>query len=412
MGLRRVVITGLGAISPFGRGVETLMTSLLKNQSGVRDVPELAGIGGLRTSVAARVPGVDPKEIPRKFRRSMSAMSVYATMACQEAVAMGRITETQCSSGQMGVSIGSTVGSPDTLHDFFGDFIRDHDLGNLRATQFFQFMNHSCASNVVQVLGIRGRMLAPSAACSTGNQAIGYGYEMIAFGKQEIMLCGGADEYHPLSVATFDIINAASIKYNDQPQKTPRPFDRDRDGMVCAEGCGILLLESLESALKREVPVLAEVIGFSTVSDPANLADPHVDSIESCIRLALREADIPSEEVSYINAHATGTLQGDAAEAEAIKRIFGHKTPVSSLKGHLGHTMAASGALETIATIGMISRNCVIPTLNLEHIDPLCGGIRHIQLLEELPMEVVIKNNFALGGVNSCIVLRRYNYDR
>ena len=182
--------------------------------------------------------------------------------------------------------------------------------------------------------------------------------------------------------------------------------------MVCAEGCGLLLLESLESALRREVPILAEVIGFSVVSDPVNPADPHVDSIEACIRQVLKEAAVTPEEVSYINAHATGTLQGDAAEAEAIRKVFGNKTPVSSLKGHLGHTMAASGALETIAAIGMIDRNRLIPTLNLENIDPQCRGIRHVQSLEEFPLEVILKNNFALGGVNSCVVLRRYKHDR
>ena len=138
-----------------------------------------------------------------------------------EATAMGRVGETEFSSGRLGVSIGSTVGSPNTTHDFYSAYIRDQGLGNLRATQFFQFMNHSCASNVVQVLGITGRMMSPSAACSTGNLALGYGYEMIAFGKQEMMLCGGADELHPLSIATFDIINAASIRYNDRPQKPP-----------------------------------------------------------------------------------------------------------------------------------------------------------------------------------------------
>jgi 3-oxoacyl-[acyl-carrier-protein] synthase II len=272
-------------------------------------------------------------------------------------------------------------------------------------------MNHSCASNVVQVLGITGRMLAPSSACSTGNQAIGYGYEMIAFGKQEMMLCGGADEFHPLSAATFDIVNAASINYNDRPHMTPRPFDISRDGMVCAEGSGILLLESLESALQRDVPIIAEVIGFATVSDPTNIADPYADSIESCIRKALFDGGVTAEEIDYVNAHATGTIQGDIAEGDAIKRVFGNRTPVSSLKGHLGHTMAASGALETIATISMMNGNYMIPTLNLENVDPLCEGLAHIRRLEESPIEVAIKNNFALGGVNTCIVLRRYTHD-
>ncbi|MBA4418848.1 MAG: beta-ketoacyl-[acyl-carrier-protein] synthase family protein [Syntrophus sp. (in: bacteria)] len=411
MHMKRVVITGMGSISPFGKGVDVLIESLKANKSAVAVVPALTEIKGLRTMVAALATNVDPKEIPRKFRRSMSNMSIYATLACHEACAMGRITEAHCSSGRMGVSIGSTVGSPIATHDFYKDFLPDNTVENTRSTFFFQIMNHSCASNVVQVFGIKGRMFAPSSACSTSTQAIGYGYETIAFGKQEMMLCGGADEFHPLSAATFDIFNAASIKYNDRPHMTPRPFDRDRDGVVCAEGSGILLLESLESAVQRGVPVLAEVIGFATVSDPTNIADPDVDSIESCIRKSLLDAGVAPEEIDYVNAHATGTIQGDIAEGNAIKRVFGNRAPVSSLKGHLGHTMAASGALETIATISMMNGNYMIPTLNLDHIDPLCEGLAHIQRLEESHIEVAIKNNFALGGVNTCIVLRRYTHD-
>lgn len=410
--MRRVVVTGMGAVSPFGKGVDLLVESLLKGKSAVREVPELAGIRGLRTRVGAPAQNIDPKEIPRKFRRSMSNMSVYATLACQEALAMGRLTEEHCGSGAMGVSIGSTVGSPIATHDFYKDFLPENTIENTRATFFFQIMNHSCASNVAQVFGIRGRMFAPSSACSTSNQAIGYGYETIAFGRQEQMLCGGADEFHPLSAATFDIINAASVAYNDRPHMTPRPFDVMRDGVVCAEGAGILLLESLESALKRGAPILAELIGFANVSDPANIADPHSDSIEACIRMALLDGRVTPDEVDYVNAHATGTIQGDVAEGKALGRVFGEGTPVSSLKGHLGHTMAASGALETVATIEMIRRECLIPTLNLERVDPLCEGLSLIRDIEGARIEIAVKNNFALGGVNTCIVLRRYSHER
>jgi 3-oxoacyl-[acyl-carrier-protein] synthase II len=411
MDVRRVVVTGMGSVSPFGIGVDCLMDALMAGRSAVVAVPELAHIGGMRSRVAALAPNVDPKEIPRKFRRSMSSMSIYATLASQEACAGGHITDEDRSGGRMGLSIGSTVGSPIATHNFYKDFIPGNTIENTRATFFFQIMNHSCACNVAQVLGITGRTFAPSSACSTGNQAIGYGYEMIAFGKQDLMLCGGADEFHPLSAATFDIINAGSVKYNNRPHMTPRPFDLNRDGVVCAEGSGIILLESLESALRRGVQILAEVVGFATVSDPANIADPHADSIESCIRQALLDAGVEPEDVDYVNAHATGTILGDVAEGEAIRRVFGSGARVSSLKGHLGHTMAASGALEAIATIGMMNRNCLIPTLNLDDIDPLCKDIAHVRHVEEAQIELAVKNNFALGGVNTCTVVRRYRHD-
>jgi len=411
MQTRRVVITGMGSISPFGRGVNILIESLFAMKSGVTKIPGLADFGGLRTHVAAVVPDMDFKEIPRKYRRSMSKMSIYATLACQEAVSRGNVTEAMLSGGRLGISMGSTIGSPIATQEFFEDFLTYRSLERMRATTFFQIMNHSCATNVAQALGITGRILAPSSACSTGCQAIGYGFEMIASGKQDMMLCGGADEFHPLSPATFDIMSAASVRYNDAPHLTPRPFDRDRDGVVCSEGSGVLLLETLDSAQKRGAPIFAEITGFATSSDTTNIADPNSESIEGCIRLALEDAGMKADEIDYVNAHATGTIQGDIAESTAISRVFGDDVPVSSLKGHLGHTMAACGALETIASIAMIDKGSLVPTLNLENVDPLCGNIRHIRQIEKADIKTVLKNNFALGGVNTCIVIRGYTHD-
>jgi 3-oxoacyl-[acyl-carrier-protein] synthase II len=411
MQTRRVVITGMGSISPFGRGVNILVESLFAMKSGVTKIPGLADFGGLRTHVAAVVPDIDFKEIPRKYRRSMSKMSIYATLACQEAVSQGNVTEAMLSDGRLGISMGSTIGSPIATQEFFEDFLTYRSLERMRATTFFQIMNHSCATNVAQTLGIKGRILAPSSACSTGCQAIGYGFEMIASGKQDMMLCGGADEFHPLSPATFDIMSAASVRYNDAPHLTPRPFDLDRDGVVCSEGSGVLLLETLDSAQKRGAPIFAEITGFATSSDTTNIADPNSESIEGCIRLALEDSGMKADEIDYVNAHATGTIQGDIAESTAIGRVFGNDVPVSSLKGHLGHTMAACGALETIASIAMIDKGSLVPTLNLENVDPLCGNIRHIRQIEKADIKTVLKNNFALGGVNTCIVIRGYTHD-
>jgi 3-oxoacyl-[acyl-carrier-protein] synthase II len=409
--MRRVVITGMGAVSPYGKGVDTLIESLIDGKSAISAVANLADIKGLRSKVAGLVKDIDPKEIPRKYRRSMSNMSIYATLACREALDQARLNAEQCASGQMGVAIGSTIGSTQASQEFFDKFLSTGGLEQMKSTVFFKIMNHSCAANVSQFLGITGRTLSPSAACSTSCQAIGYGYEMIAFGKQDFMLCGGTDEYHPLSTGTFDILNAASVKFNDQPYRTPRPFDRDRDGVVCSEGSGILLLESLDTARRREANILCEIIGFATVSDPSNIANPDMASIKRCMQLALNDANIKPEEIDYVNAHATSTKQGDIAESEAISELFGDDTPVSSLKGHLGHTMAASGALESIALVEMINRGCLIPTLNLENIDDACANIRHICKFERSSIRTAIKNNFALGGINSSLVIRRYKDD-
>lgn len=411
MQLKRVVITGMGAVSPYGRGVDTLMEGLLSGRSAVSVVPELAQIGGLRSRVAALVKGVDPMEIPRKHRRSMSAMSFYATLASQDALNQAGLAPQDWSEGQLGISLGSTVGSTLATEAFFKDYFIDYSLVRMKSTLFFQIMNHSCAANVAQALEITGRILAPSAACSTGCQAIGYGYEMIAMGKQQMMICGGADEFHPLTAATFDVMNAASTRYNDSPSSTPRPFDSRRDGVVCAEGAGVLLLEELETARSRGAQILGEVAGFATVSDPSNIANPNSAAMERCMRQALAEAALESGNVDYVNAHATATEQGDVAEAEALARIFGPNVPVSSLKGHMGHTMAASGSIEMIAALEMMRLGVLVPTLNLEEIDPACGGIRHLLETETCNMAAFMKNNFALGGVNSSIVVRRYPND-
>ena len=411
MALRRVVVTGLGAVSPFGRGVPALMSGLLAGRNATVAVPALAGIADLRSRVAALVPNLEAGEIPRHFRRSMSKMSIYATLACLEAQAQARLGPELCAGGRLGVVIGATIQSGDAIEGFFRDFTVSHSIAQMRSTLFFQIMNHSCAANVAQTLGITGRTVAPAAACATGAQAIGLGYEWVAFGKQDIMLCGGADEFHPLSTAVFDVVNAASTRYNDQPSRTPRPFDRQRDGVVCSEGSGIVVVEALESAQARGAPILAELLGFASVSAPDSISNPSASSMEDCMRLALAEAKLTPEQVYYVNAHATATELGDIAESVAIHRAFGGTVPVSSLKGHLGHTMAASGAIELAATIEMMTGGWVIPTRNLDEVEPRCAPLRLPRQLEKTPVRAAVKNCFAFGGINCSLVLGRYDGD-
>jgi len=411
MPLASVVVTGIGIISPLGNSLQELMEGLRGGHSGVRIIPSLEKIGGLRPRLGAVVTGVDEKEIPRKFRRSMSAMSVFAYLASQQALKMADYPEGQLGSGALGVIIGSTLGSTTTSENFFKDFFLDYSLERMKTGLFFQMMGHSCAANVAQSLGITGRVLAPSAACATSCQAVGYAYEQIALGRQEAILCGGADEFHPLTVATFDIMHAASTAFNLQPDAAPRPFDKRRDGMVCGEGSGILLLESKASARKRGARILAEVAGFATTSDTSSIANPDVGAMVTCMRLAMEDAGCSVEEIDYVNAHATGTVQGDNAEAEAIRQLFGDRVPVSSLKGHLGHTMAASGTIELAGSIGMLQHQELIATRNLERIDENCAGINCFQRTHAQPLKIVLKNNFALGGINSTIILRGYQND-
>ncbi|WP_353616737.1 beta-ketoacyl-[acyl-carrier-protein] synthase family protein [Desulfovibrio sp. Huiquan2017] len=407
--MRRVVITGMGAVSPFGTGVESLMRGLAAGESGVRPMAALREISGLVPTIAGTVPDCDEKSIPRKFRRSMSPMSIYAALAAREAVAMAGLDEAMLTDAGTGLCLGSTVGSVQAMQAFFARYLDGLSIEGTKATEFFKIMNHSCATNLAQFFGITGRVVAPSAACSTGCQSIGLAAEAVAIGRQEVMLCGGADELHPLTVGTFDVIEAASTGYNEVPEQTPRPFDRDRDGIVCAEGAGLLVLESLDHALARNATILAEILGFASTSDPSNLASPSDEAIARCMSRALDDAGVSPAEVDYVNAHATGTRLGDAAESAAIASLLGAGPKVSSLKGHLGHTMAASGGVETIATISMMNNGLVFPTRNLIDIAPDCVGLSHVLETEKWPITTALKNSFALGGINTSIVLRRYD---
>ncbi|WP_320172126.1 beta-ketoacyl-[acyl-carrier-protein] synthase family protein [Maridesulfovibrio sp.] len=409
MHLQRVVITGMGAVSPYGCGVETLWDGFVNGRSGISRIPELEGIGGLRPQIGGKVPACNAGIIPRKFRRTMSDLSIFAGISALEAIAQAGLGPEQLEDMRTGLSVGSTIGSTMTLENFFASFLRERSIEGIRSTEFFKIMNHTCAANLAQFLSISGRVLAVSAACSTGCQSIGLAYEAIAAGKQDIMICGGADELHPLTVGTFDILDAASISGNDDPAGASRPFDASRNGVVCSEGAGILVLENRDSAMKRGAEILAEITGFSSLCDSGNMASPSAEAIGRCIAAALDDSNISPAQIDYINAHATGTPQGDAAEASALEETFGNATPVSSLKGHIGHTMAASGGLETIATVRMMAEKTIIPTANLADPAPECSGINNVLQLQARKITYALKNNFAFGGINTSLVIRRTN---
>ncbi len=401
---QRVVITGSGVVSPLGSGVSALFEGLKAGRTGVRRAACLEGIQGLSARLAGLVSDVDAKEVPRSLRRSMSAMSVYAYLAAQEALHSAAWKVSDKNRERLGVCIGSTVGSPATMEEFFSAYLPDKSVESMKSMLFFRIMGHTAAANTAQALGLTGRISAPAAACASGLLAVGLAYESIAAGREEAVLCGGADEFHPLTAATFDVLGAHSLA--ETPETAPRPFDAERDGVVCAEGAGILLLESYESALRREAPILAEVAGFHSGGDASSIANPDPFPVYRCMEKALEDADMDARAVDYINAHATGTRLGDTAEAAAITHLFGGGVPVSSLKGHLGHTMAASGSIELAACLVMMRESIMIPTRNLSTIDPACAGVDHIRTARTQPINTLVKNSFALGGVTCSLVLK------
>ncbi len=407
MQLKRVVVTGMGAISPYGSGVAALQAGIAGMESAITRMERASEIRELRSQIAGLIPDIDVTVVPRKDRRTMTAMGIYALMAAREALSMAGLGDEDLGSGRLGVSLACTSTCGDLLEEFFSGYLPDRDVSHCKSTTFFKLMNHALASSVAQALNVCGRIISPASACATSTQAIGYGYEAIQLGRQDIMLCGGSEELHPLSLASFDLINAASTGFNDAPTRAPRPFDRDRDGVVCAEGAGLLILESYDHAVARGATILGELVGFSTSSSPKHPANPDAEAILRCMEEALHDAGLMPSQIDYLNAHATGTVSGDAAEAQAIRTLFGSELPVSSFKGHMGHTLAASGVLETIATFSGLQSNTLYPTRNLEAIDPDCVGINLFSHALTQSVTYFIKNSFALGGINASLVFRR-----
>ncbi len=411
----KVVITGVGAVSPFGAGFPKMMEALYAGSSAVVSLKEQweQQVAGLNCWVGAPLKEPLPsQEIPRQYRRTMGPTAIMAVFAAKEAIQHARIPDAFFSNGRTGVSFSSTTGSAASLTAYYKEYFAGAFVKNVSSGGFFQVMSHTCAANIAHFLNIRGRVISPDAACSSSAQAIGLGYEAIKYGIQDMMLCGGSDELNAIVCGSFDLLNATSCRYNGDPSETPRPFDRDRDGTVCGEGAGCVILESEVSAIKRGAPILAEVAGFSTSSDGSHLAQPHSTSIAQCMREALTSANMAPEEVGYISAHATGTLLGDAAEAQAIHEVFGGgKTAVSSLKGHMGHTLGASGVLELSASFKMMNDGILIPTLNLKTPGEGCGDIDHVTELRKCRINAFAKNSFAFGGINSVIIIKRYGAD-
>ena len=408
--INRVVISGLGAVSPLGHNVRSFIKGIRAGKSAVRQMKGWDEYKGLRSRVGAPSALINEKKIPRKNRRSMSRMSIFAVQAALEALEDAGLEFGICSTGRVACIIGSTMGGAESLNETFEIMLPDKDLSRLTAMKFFQCVSHTAAMNVAQYLGITGSVMATSAACASSLQAIGAGYDLIRLGRQDMALCGGAEELHPTVTGSFDILFATSINYNDDPQSTPRPFDEKRDGLVCGDGSGIVLLEEYEHAKKRGAKIYGEIIGYNTCGNGFHVSQSNRESMQVCLAAALTDAGISPEDIDYINAHATATLHGDKEEAAAIRKIFGGAVPVSSLKGYIGHTLGASGALELIASISMMEKGIIYPTLNLETVSPECRGISHVMEPLKKDIRILVKNCFAFGGINAVLVFKNGKY--
>jgi len=409
MPLSRVVITGYGVVTPIGRSVGEMMNGLAQNASGTRIMSDWNRLGPLRCQVGAPVEIQNPTAIPRQFRRTMSRMSIMAVQAANQALTHAGIQASSIPENtRFGCVLGSTSGSPEATTLSFQTLLAQHDYTLLGAAEFFRCVPHTVALNVAQYLGVKGMVTATSAACASGLQAVGLAYDLIRLGRQDIVLCGGAEELHETVVGSFDILYATSSRYNDSPSRTPRPFDVDRDGLVCGEGAGVLVLESLDHATRRGANILAEVVGYHTCNNGIHVSQSDSASMATCMRTVLQAAGLKPGDIGFVNAHATGTIQGDLAEARAIAEGFGKDVPVSSLKGHLGHTLGGSGAIELVAVVEMMRGGVIYPTRNLDNVDPGCTGIGLIREVTLRRFRAFLKNSFAFGGINAAIACVAY----
>jgi 3-oxoacyl-[acyl-carrier-protein] synthase II len=406
----RVVVTGMAGVCPLGSSWREVRDRLRTGVSGVTALPEWEQYAGLRTRLAAPVPDfVAPAHYPRKKLRTMGRVSLLAVrateLALEDAGLLGNVAVTN---GSMGIAYGSTTGSPRAMQVYARLFQGEHSLRGIAATDYPQFMSHTCAANLGLFFGIRGRVVPTCSACTAGSQGIGYAFEAIRYGRQALMVAGGAEELHPFNAAVFDIVFATSLR-NEQPQTTPRPFDADRDGLVVGEGAGTLILEELEHARTRGAKIYAEVVGFGTNCDGTHMTNPDVQGMRVVMELALADAGLSARDIGYVNAHGTGTELGDIAESAATAAVFADAVPVSSLKGHLGHTLGACGALEAWLTIEMSREGWLAPTLNLENPDPRCADLDYVQAKpRDHETDYIMSNNFAFGGVNTSLIFRRW----
>lgn len=407
--MKRVVVTGMAGISALGSEWQAIQQAFQAGRSAIRVMPDWSRYTELNTRLGGPVENFQPpSHWTRKQLRSMGRVSQLAVRAAENALAdAGLLAERSITDGRMGVACGSSVGSTAEIRAF-GNMLLNGVTDDLNANSYVRMMPHTTAANIGIFFELKGRIIPTSSACTSGSQGIGYAYEAIRYGRQDLMLAGGAEELCPSEALVFDALYATSQK-NDTPELTPRPYDRDRDGLVIGEGSGMLVLESLEHAQARGARIHAEIVGFGSNSDGTHITRPEAATMRIAMEMALADAGLPPEAIGYVNGHGTATEQGDVAETQATSGLFGSRMPISSQKSYLGHTLGACGALESWFSIEMLRNDWYAPTLNLQNVDPLCGELDYLDGDgRRMSNEYVMNNNFAFGGINTSLIFKRW----
>ena len=404
--MRRVVITGRGLVCALGESSDAAFARLGKFENCVERVAALDEFKGFNSHLGSLAGFTRPAHWTRKTTRTMGTVAEYALAATERAVAEAGLTSAELESGRCGVAYGSCSGSIAAHLDLYSMFF-EHELKNVTSGTYIKLMPQTCACNLSVHFRTHGRLVPTGTACTSGSLAIGNAFELIRYGVQDVMIAGGAEEFSPTQVAIFDTLFATSTR-NDAPKTTPAPYDVDRDGLVIGEGAGTMILEEYEHAKARGAKIYGEVVGFAENTDGTHVTNPNATTMEECLRLALESAALPPEAIGYVNGHGTATKAGDIAETTATRAAFGRAVPISSLKSYIGHTLGACGAIEAITTLESMNAGWFHPTLNLKNADPACGELDYIYGEgRRIDTEFTMSNNFAFGGVNTSLIMRR-----
>ncbi len=397
----------MGGVTALGDSWEAIEANLRAGRNAVRYMPEWEKFGDLQTRLGVPVDHFQvPAHYPRKSIRSMGRVAMLGVRATELALEdAGLLGDPSIQDGRLGVAYGSSSGSLEPMLAL-GTGVATGNFRGISATSYIQSMSHTAAVNIGVFFGLKGRVIPTSSACTSSSQAIGYAFEAIRYGKQDMMVAGGCDELSFCHAAVFDTLFATSLK-NEAPATSPRPFDRDRDGLVLGEGGCTFILEEREHALARGARIYAEVIGFGTNSDGAHITQPQAETMAVTLSLALRDAGISPDAIGWVNAHGTATEHGDIAESHATRGTFQRAVPISSLKSFFGHALGACGSIEAWLGIMMLRTGWVAPNLNLTHLDPRCAELDYIQGPgRALDCDVFMSNNFAFGGINTSLIFR------
>lgn len=409
----RVVVTGMGAITPIGNSVPDFWNAAVAGTSGI-DILTQFDHSQYPIHIAGEVKGFDPEDhMDRRDARRMGRFSQFAVAGTGEALKMADLDLEKTDRTRVGVLFGNGIGG---LTDTQGAVRTVDNKGGMRIDPFFfpKMLPNMAAAHVSLVYGAKGYSNTVITACAAGTQAIGDAMDLVRAGRADVMITGGTEaSLTEVGLCGFAVIRALS-HHNDEPQKASRPFDKERDGFVAAEGAGVLVLENMDHAQRRGAPILAELAGYGATNDANHVVAPCADGDGAmrAMQLAMSDAHVEPTEIDYINAHATSTQLNDASETIAIKRAFGedaYRVPVSGTKSMVGHSFGAAGAVESVATVQTINTGTIHPTINYEHPDPDCDLDCVPNEARKADVRVALTNSFGFGGHNACLVFKRFD---